>query len=303
MATHKKLQQFIKNQLNSLKIENNHHSFEHICRHIARLRICSNILPATGPVGAGGDQGRDFETYQTYLNTTPITGSVFLALKNENKLVFACSLAAKILEKIKDDLKVIFETKEIIDTVYYFCVEAIAVGNRHKLQKISKEKYNTHLEIFDILSISEMLMDKELFWIADEYLDVPEDYFPKLKPSASEYKAYKNRWKDEPSQPQSYSDFFQIKYCLRTSTFNANERSDISFWIKKMEWFLLPECSLTLRRKATYEIAVAALRGQNNLTAQRERIKIYFSELNLFERLSEIEEAVFLLMYCVTAHK
>ena len=48
-----------------LSERNAQHEWEHLCRHLARDRICSNILPATGPVQAGGDQGRDFGTFHT----------------------------------------------------------------------------------------------------------------------------------------------------------------------------------------------------------------------------------------------
>ena len=41
--------------LSELSSDNAHHEFEHLCRHIARRRICSNILPASGPVSGGGD--------------------------------------------------------------------------------------------------------------------------------------------------------------------------------------------------------------------------------------------------------
>ena len=44
-----------------------HHEFEHICRYLSQQFICSNVLPAIGPVSAGGDQGRDFKTFRTYL--------------------------------------------------------------------------------------------------------------------------------------------------------------------------------------------------------------------------------------------
>jgi hypothetical protein len=48
--------------LSRLSVHNAHHEFEHLCRHITRRRIASNIIPATGPVSAGGDGGADFET-------------------------------------------------------------------------------------------------------------------------------------------------------------------------------------------------------------------------------------------------
>jgi hypothetical protein len=50
-----------------LNDRNGHHEFEEAWRHFARLRITLNILPATGPVGAGGDQGRDFESFRTFI--------------------------------------------------------------------------------------------------------------------------------------------------------------------------------------------------------------------------------------------
>ena len=42
--------------LSQLPAQNAHHTFEEICRHLTRQFICSNVLPATGPVSAGGDQ-------------------------------------------------------------------------------------------------------------------------------------------------------------------------------------------------------------------------------------------------------
>ena len=48
--------------LSQLSVQNAHHEFEHLCRHITRRRIASNIIPSTGPVSAGGDAGADFET-------------------------------------------------------------------------------------------------------------------------------------------------------------------------------------------------------------------------------------------------
>lgn len=47
-----------------LSTRNAHFDFEELCRHLARSCICTNIVPATGPVAVGGDQGRDFETFR-----------------------------------------------------------------------------------------------------------------------------------------------------------------------------------------------------------------------------------------------
>ena len=98
------LAKYIRFQLGELRAQNKHHEFEHLARQFARLRICENILPATGPVGAGGDKGRDFETYRTYLASTPIATSTFLGLAKDKKLVFSCSLQQDIAQKVKSDV-------------------------------------------------------------------------------------------------------------------------------------------------------------------------------------------------------
>src|SRR5438552_18411912 len=90
--------------LEQLSSRNAHHEFEHLCRHLARARVCSNILPATGPVGSGGDQGRDFETFRTYLRSGIGGSTGWLGLVSQTKIVFACSLERRIQGKIRRDL-------------------------------------------------------------------------------------------------------------------------------------------------------------------------------------------------------
>ena len=51
--------QQIRFALDTLGENNGHHEFEKICFAFGRRRISLNLLPATGPVSSGGDQGRD----------------------------------------------------------------------------------------------------------------------------------------------------------------------------------------------------------------------------------------------------
>jgi hypothetical protein len=67
MTTPDERRAFIRFQLAALGERNGHHEFEHICRRVAGARIASNLLPSTGPVSGGGDQGSDFETHPTEL--------------------------------------------------------------------------------------------------------------------------------------------------------------------------------------------------------------------------------------------
>jgi hypothetical protein len=64
MADHRALINQIRFSLDNLGVQNRHHDFEVIWRHFSRKRLGLNIMPATGPVSAGGDQGRDIETYE-----------------------------------------------------------------------------------------------------------------------------------------------------------------------------------------------------------------------------------------------
>ncbi|MGO9159177.1 MAG: hypothetical protein ACLP7J_00465 [Streptosporangiaceae bacterium] len=68
--------------LTQLRARNAHHQFEDLCRDFFRARISPDVLPATGPAGAGGDQGRDFETF------SPLTGRP----KSEKQIVGMCTL-------------------------------------------------------------------------------------------------------------------------------------------------------------------------------------------------------------------
>lgn len=83
---------WIRHQLERLTPRNAHHEFEHLCRGFARIVLTPNILPATGPVSAGGDQGRDFESFHTYtLSDAASDGERFWAT-SDDRIAFACSL-------------------------------------------------------------------------------------------------------------------------------------------------------------------------------------------------------------------
>jgi hypothetical protein len=87
-----RLARSIRFALSDLSSQNAHHEFEHLCRQLARRRIASNVIPATRPVASGGDQGRDFETFRTYLREQLPFSIGSLALAVEDTVVFACTL-------------------------------------------------------------------------------------------------------------------------------------------------------------------------------------------------------------------
>ena len=208
--------------LEQLSARNGMYEFEHLCRHYARNRICSNILPSSGPVSAGGDQGRDFESFRTYLQQSPISNSSFIGLVSEGSIAFACTLTQKdsISQKIKSDIRTIISSGTPVIDIHYFCTCDIPGALRHKLIKWTKDNYKINLEIHDGQALSEHLSDRDTFWIAEEYLKIPADIYPQA-PRDSENKWYEKHnyeWKNSPNPPINFSDFFQIKHDIRFAT-------------------------------------------------------------------------------------
>ena len=91
MASPTQLVAQIRFALETLSETNDHHAFERICLALARRRIVSNLLPATGPVSAGGDQGRDAESHWTDLSNKE-AASWFTALASTDGVALACTI-------------------------------------------------------------------------------------------------------------------------------------------------------------------------------------------------------------------
>lgn len=286
-----------------LSAENAHHEFEHLCRYLTRVRICSNILPATGPVSAGGDQGRDFETFRTYLTSSPIAKSTFIGLVSQKPIVFACSLRKKekIASKIKDDVKLIMASGSPVEAVHYFCTSDLQVSKKHELEAWAKDNYSIELTIHDGQSISELLADREVFWIAEKYLSIPSEIYPRTDNEADWYGQSLESWRAKKTPNINYGDFYELKAAVRHATFSTEVRQDISFWIRLLENFIDNDSLPKLRRKAIYEVAVASLRGLGTLCDQEDRLREYFDVIHKLEDPVDLGDTAVLLNYCIGA--
>ncbi|MGI5154110.1 HEAT repeat domain-containing protein [Microbispora sp. CA-102843] len=147
---------------------NGHHTFEDICREFARARITRNIVPATGPVSSGGDQGRDFESFRSFIRDR-LPGAQ-ISHDAGKMIVFACTLQRKDLPgKIKSDVATVMTGRQV-DIVYAFTVHNVNTATRHDLQAWAQREYDLDLEILDGYAIAERLSDPDLRWIAHRYL-------------------------------------------------------------------------------------------------------------------------------------
>ncbi len=273
---------------------NAHHEFEHLARHLARARIYSNILPATGPVSAGGDGGRDFETFRTGI-ALPVAGSLFQARSSRDRAVaFACSLEKRIQGKIRGDVEKIVANGKV-DEIVYFCEANLAIAKRQELVAAANGM-GIELQIFDGNTIAEWLAEPDLFWIAEEFLHVPAEISPQVRPDDG-YARHREDWKTRTVLPVSRADFVAIKTGLRHAIFEATARPDLSFWIERMAAFLVPTAPRDLVRSASYEIAVAHLRGRGDMTTQAHLVADYFIDVEVHTDIGDLTTAATLLTY------
>lgn len=194
------LRAYIRYQLAQLGARNGAHEFEQLCFALARLRHVSNLQPATGPVQAGGDQGRDFESYHTYLRSSALARSTFLTLASPDVVVGACTLEKRDTPaKVRHDLTVIFGTAVRPTRVIYFCEPDVPVARRHQLQEECLADYGAALNLHDGTAIADQLADPDTFWIAEQYLSVPTDLFPS-DVGDEDYQSRRTRWLDERTQ-------------------------------------------------------------------------------------------------------
>ena len=299
MANPVQLTALLRFHLSELGAHNAHHEFEHLARHVARARIYSNILPATGPVSAGGDGGRDFETFQTYISPQTIVGSTFAQRSSQTRqAVFQCSLDKRIEKKIRSDLQAIVSVGHV-DEIVYFCEANLPIARRLKLIA-EANKAGVVLQIFDGTAIAEWLAEPDIFWIAQEFLHLPAEITPDVEPD-NRYAAHRAVWKSRSPLPVSRADFVAIKSGLRRATFDPEARPDLAFWLERMEGFVVEDVPRDLVRDASYEIAVAHLRGRGDLTPQASRIADYFSDAEQHTGIGELTNAVTLLSYCFGA--
>ncbi|MFF2367832.1 hypothetical protein ACFVU0_34670 [Streptomyces sp. NPDC058122] len=173
---HVQLQRYIEFQLTRLGSHNAHHQFEDLCLAVARKRLASNLMPSTGPVSSGGDQGRDAETYWTEIS--PATHdqartSMFKTLVSAEPAAMACTLQrSRLPAKIRKDLTSITSQGERVTRVFYFSVEPLAKGQRSTLVGEARQRHGIQLEIWDAQTLAINLADNDLRHVARRYLHV-----------------------------------------------------------------------------------------------------------------------------------
>jgi hypothetical protein len=174
----------IRFRLDCLPRENGHHTFEKLCMAFARRRIASNLLPASGPVSAGGDQGRDFETFTTYV-VANARGTQYERQVTGDVICFACTTESprRLKGKIREDIEKIMcppvdRAGPLPDRIFIFTVADLAVALRHKLQAWAQEQHHVHVEIIDGSALAHGLAASEMVDAVVAHLSVPRSLAP-----------------------------------------------------------------------------------------------------------------------------
>ncbi|MFJ8107807.1 hypothetical protein [Streptomyces sp. NPDC096132] len=301
VATASQLQQFIRFGLDTLGERNAHHDFETLSLAVARRRIASNLLPATGPVSTGGDQGRDAESYFTRLRNKAPEASAFARLASNETIVLACTIQrSNVASKIRNDIASICSTGTPVHRIAYFTVAPVPVSTRHDLQDKARTNFQVSVDIFDSLWLAQELAEPELFHLAETYLQVPSEFAPAPEPTEAHPEWYlqaRARWREQKEFTGQLGEFAQLRRALRHATFNAGARADLADWLDWARRVLQVADPDRVRPRLQYEIAVAHLRGLGDLTPVDALVRDFFDQALSSSDMGLLHDAEMLLTY------
>lgn len=288
--------------LNQLAAQNRHHEFEHLTRALARMTVSLNILPATGPVAGGGDQGRDFETYRTELPGQVQPLGRKMGIHDSDGVGFCCTLQQKgVTSKLADDVLAVLSRGTKVRFVVAYCEANMKTAVRHAFQDQMRATHGIHVEVFDGNGIAELLAQPHTFWIAEEYLHLPARVFPAVPDRPRWYEEDLARWRGDGSRLFSWGHLVDLTGCLRYSAFHEDAKRDLPFWIGKMEQLLGDDLPSPVRSKAQYEIAVAYLRGLGDMRPADHLAAAFIDDALTATEPSALHDAAVLVNYCIGA--
>ncbi len=129
------LQRQIRQELTHLGARDGAIDFQRLCFDLACVTVSSNFKYPTGPVGAGGDQGRDFETFWS-AEAQVLPDGVELGIKRGHKVVGLCTLQKDNLpSKICADAQRACEGHERVDRLLAYTERDIPQGRQEKIRR------------------------------------------------------------------------------------------------------------------------------------------------------------------------
>ena len=212
----------------------------------------------------------------------------------------ACSVQKdRLEEKVRGDLKSICGQGGAVKAVAFFAVQEIPVAVRHRLQEQARETHGVTLEIFDGHTISHMLAEADLIWVAERYLDLPSHLVPDSpdEPQPEWYTHTLAALRQREAVWLTPGAFSEVRDGLRHATFDNAARVDLPEWLDYMREFTTAENDAVLAVRARYECTVATLRGLNTLEGAEDDIRAVLDYAIGSDSPVLLEDASILLMY------
>jgi hypothetical protein len=293
--------------LSQLPAHNGHHEFEEACRHLAYLRIAPNVVPATGPVSSGGDQGRDFETFHSYIAETLGRHGWFAGLVPAGPIAGICTLqSGSVAGKVLNDVGTICKSGQHPEKVVAFLGVDMPVAQRHDTVEKARQRHGVKLEILDANAISEQLAEHDTYWIAVSYLSLPEHYAPPRPSSEGPdepewYVELRAEWRKREDGPRSLAELFAVRDGLRRATFNPSTRHDLAFWLELVRPLAENGPDEDLRQRARYEVVVATIRALGDMRTADAFADAFLSDASAESDPARLEDAWVVLSYASTA--
>jgi hypothetical protein len=164
------------------------------------------------------------------------------------------------------------------------------------LQDWARETYTLELEIIDGEALSEELALNDLFWIAEEFLQIPAELFPKV--ANADYLPLQEKWESSSPVLENYADFDEIKRLARLTLDDESLTQDLPFWLQKLQEFLLiADLRPSFKRKVLYEIIVLRMRGMRDLNGWEHFVYDYFDAAPSFQGQLEAQDASVIVSY------
>ncbi|MFD4327520.1 hypothetical protein ACFWQC_22995 [Nocardioides sp. NPDC058538] len=288
--------------LNQLRVRNGQHEFETLTRMLARATVTRNLLPATGPVAGGGDQGRDFETFPTQLPGQVQRIGCDLGVPDRAAVGFACTLQQDGLRgKVRADVAEIVASGSEVEFIVAYCEADIPVARRHAIELDAMERHQVRLAVFDGNAIAELLADRATFWIAETYLHLPARLLPVPVDRPDWYEEDLARWRADGDAIDTMGRLLDLAGCLHYACSAREGRPDVPFWLERLESALEPGHPRPLRRRALYECVAANIRGLGDLTPADDRAAEYLDDAIAATDAQELSDASVILMYMTAA--
>ena len=166
------------------------------------------------------------------------------------------------------------------------------------------------LEVLDGEAVAELLSDRDLYWIAERYLQMPSELLPPALPSETKdwYARTLEKWQRDERKVYTFAHFSEIRSAARHARgplefgqdgepIDGYRHAEFPFWLQRLDEIAEIETFPLLSRRAFYEASVLRLRSFGSLVGQETQLRSFFSAISQLNDSAEIEDATTLLSY------